>query len=161
VRNRVQAFAFKCNLCRYTAGLAKAREMIAEYVPLLGAADTADESFGRNALASSEGSTSLSSSTVKMVSFVFLAGAGTGAVVYYVGPDKIKAMAAESAAKATLWTKQSVKWAEIQTKQTLKWADHQAASLGLKVYLDAVRAHLSALAVHAYSIASHPQVGLH
>uniref|UniRef100_A0A7S0SCH3 Uncharacterized protein n=2 Tax=Mantoniella antarctica TaxID=81844 RepID=A0A7S0SCH3_9CHLO len=62
-------------------------------------------------------------------------GAGTLLVVQYMGPDKIQEMADESMARAREWS-----------KHTAKWADAQVDSLGLRTHLDALQAHLSALA---------------
>ena len=146
---------------RVTAGLEKARELIAEYTaPFLSGgvgtptpADTTLDSDGTLVTTTARGA---GGSTV--LSLALLLGAGTGAAVYYLGPEKTKELAEQSLVKAKAWTKMAMTWTDVKMRRALKWADAQAASLGVKVYLDAVGAHLSALAVHLNAILSHPHV---
>ena len=128
---------------RVSAGLEKARQLVAEYTaPLLSAVgglsgDTSGDVTSMDDLTTSaEGGSRSGVSTA--VSLLFLLGAGTGAVVYYLGPEKSKALAEEGLVRAKAWSEAAMAWTNVRMKQTLKWADAQAASLGLKPYLDAV-----------------------
>lgn len=149
-----------------TTGLANARELIhetfREYVPFYGQImkDLAGSPGGNGALARTEGARKPTFLfDVGVVSLTVLAAAGVlTAYTYYLGPEKSKAMVRKRLAGAKAGTARAMTWADARIKRTLKWVDARAASLGLKGYLDAVRAHLSALAVHANAIASHPQV---
>lgn len=154
-----------------TTSLANARELIhetfREFVPFLDGVfhdlimkDLAGSPRGNGALARTEGAREPTFLfDVGVVSLTVLAAAGVlTAYTYYLGPEKSKAMVRKRLAGAKAGAARAITWADARIKRTLKWVDARAASLGLKGYLDAVRAHLSALAVHANAIASHPQV---
>eukprot|EP00227_Mantoniella_beaufortii_P013778 CAMPEP_0197581260 /NCGR_PEP_ID=MMETSP1326-20131121/4835_1 /TAXON_ID=1155430 /ORGANISM="Genus nov. species nov., Strain RCC2288" /LENGTH=282 /DNA_ID=CAMNT_0043145143 /DNA_START=112 /DNA_END=960 /DNA_ORIENTATION=- len=145
--------AFEQSTAQVAAGLAAARELFSSYFPdyptPAGGGGGGSELALATAPASGAGGGVFRGGKGPgvLLTLVFLAGAGSGAAVYYLGPERVKQLADQSLSKARVWA-----------RQTGKWADAQAASLGLKVYLDAAGKHLHVAAAHAGAIASHPQL---
>ena len=139
---------------RVVASLEKAREMMREYVPgfpttspLAGAGEGADPGAGAGAGDASVVAVASDVSTSALVPVFFLAGAGTAAVLYYFGPERVKTFV-------------DARVSETRTAATalMKRVDRTLADVGVKSALIAARARAEAALALAASMSTHPRV---
>ena len=135
---------------RVVASLEKAREMMREYVPgflttspLAGAGEGADPGAGAGAGDASVVAVASDVSTSALVPVFFLAGAGTAAVLYYFGPERVKTFV-------------DARVSETRTAATalMKRVDRTLADVGVKSALIAARALAASMSTHPRVVAA-------